>query len=203
MLLPEVFVVVPTLDPVTALKNTQGAMLSSGMFTSVNIVHDKLGEGFTRTVNRGLRALPAHADWVCILNDDIEPMTENWMYRLYKELVDEPSFGLAGPSGPCRTPPQNSGLPGAPYGVKVCSHLAFFCVLIKRDVFDEVGWLDEDLQHYGSDNILSWAAEIAGFKSIWVRHVYVLHEVSVPLEPWFSQDRKMLKRKIGELRRQK
>lgn len=195
----KVYVVVPTLDHDAAFRNTALALRSAGMDTKVSVVHDKVGVGFTKTVNAGLSQMPDWVRWVCILNDDVNPMTDDWLYKLYKAIVDEPEYGLAGPSGPCRTPPQNKGIPGAPFGIEEVSHLAFFCTLIRREALEAIGGLlDRDFNHYGSDVHACWKARGAGYKPVWVRHVYVDHEVGDPIEPWATEDRQTLKRKLRE-----
>lgn len=187
-------IVIPTLSPNKAYATGQVAQESAGIYTRLYIVHDTKGLGFTRTVNRGLRKI--QKGHICLLNDDVFPMTDDWLRKMCDAIADTPELGLAGPSGPCRTPPQNTGLPGDPYGIKQVSHLAFFCTLIKRNVIDAIGLLDEDFIHYGSDVDYSWRARKAGIIPSWVRHVYVDHGVGEFLEPWHTQDAAMLKRKL-------
>jgi len=129
--------IVPTLSPKRAHKTAKYAQECAGRSVILHVVHDNKGHGFTRTVNRGLRQ--AKTAYICLLNDDCEPMTDGWLHRLHKGMQVDPRIGFIGPSGPCRTPPQNRGVPGAPYGIIPVSHVAFFCVLIRREVLDEVG----------------------------------------------------------------
>jgi hypothetical protein len=159
----------------------------------VAVVLDERGEGFTRTVNRGLAL--AWGD-VCLLNEDAEPVTEGWLRTLTEEMRrrEELRVWFAGPSGPCRTAPQNGGRVGdqrRPRGVK---HLAGFCLLIKREALDALGGLDERFVHYGSDVELQWRAwREYGARSLWVPGVYCKHELHPPRRTdWYERDNRLL-----------
>ena len=200
ILRPEpITIVVPTLAPGPAEVAVQRNVACAGCSTIVDIVHDTKGEGFTRTVNRGLRR--ANTDYVCILNDDVESYTDDWLAKLRDVIHGMPGLIAAGPSGPCKTTPQNTGIPGAPYGVIPVSHLAFFCVVLKMHVLEEVGFLDEDFTHGGSDVFMCWAARKLGYVPVWARHIYVAHTVHEHRADWHRADQQTLKRKLIELNR--
>lgn len=133
------------------------------------------------------RHLPKDDD-LCILNDDcvVEP---GWLARLWGELEGFPECWFAGPSGACRTPPQNTGVKNDERPPRVVSHLAGFCLVVRREAIQALGPLDEQFRHYGSDVDWQWrAAREYGKKSLWVPGVWVDHELHDPLEPWFTMD---------------
>jgi GT2 family glycosyltransferase len=191
-------IVIPTLNVERATSTAECAEEWADWPAITMIVEDRQQRGFTHTVNRGVSE--ARTNYVCLLNDDVMPMTDGWLRQLRDAIHDRQNWGLVGPSGPCRTHPQKTGLPGAPYGLRVVSHLAFFCVLIKREVFNKVGTLDEDFPHYGSDTEFCWRANHAGYESVWARHVYVDHEVHDQIEPLATRAAELLVMKLRELK---
>ena len=93
-------IIIPTLDLNTAAETARLAMANAGCDVWPNIIVDEQGEGFTRTVNRGLRTLST--PYVCLLNDDAIPITDNWLVLLRDAIDSKPEYGFAGPSGRCR-----------------------------------------------------------------------------------------------------
>lgn len=187
-------IIIPTLHPNDAYETGFLATANAGCDTVLNVVHDTRGDGFTKTVNRGLRTLTT--EYVCLLNDDAVPITENWLVLLKEAINTKPDYGFAGPSGKCRGELQSSGHLGMPFELRTVLFLSFFCTLIRREVFDDVGLLDEDFIHYASDNWLTWIAYKAGWRSVLARHVYVEHEVGETIWPWKIQDKMTLRRKL-------
>lgn len=190
----ECTLIIPTLDLSRAVETMRQAMANAGCDVLPNIIVDGSGEGFTRTVNRGLCTLST--PYVCLLNDDAIPVTDNWLVLLRDAIDSKSEYGFAGPSGRCRGEVQSSGWPGMPFGHRRVLFLSFFCTLIKKQVVDEVGLLDPDFSHYGSDNFYQFQAYKAGWRSVLAQHVYVAHDVGKTIWDWKIHDKAVLKRKL-------
>lgn len=112
-----------------------------------------------------------------------------WLATLWDELESRPDCWFAGPSGACRTAPQCSGSKDDERLPQVVSHVAGFCLVIKREALQALGPLDEAFTHYGSDVDMQWRAQRDhGKRSLWVPGVFVDHGLHDPHEPWYSQD---------------
>lgn len=155
------------------------------------VVVDENGEGFTATVNRGLED---YAGDVCLLNDDAVPLTDDWLAILKREMDRREALNVwfAGPSGPCRTAPQNGGRVGDHRRPRLVSHLAGFCLLIKAEAVEKLGQLDDRFIHYASDvDFQLRARKDFGSRSLWVPGVYVKHELHPPRQLWWDQDQQL------------
>lgn len=194
-----VAIICPSLDVEVAKATLLVAAKTAGVSTELLACHDKDTRGFTRTVNSGLRAaLEMKISHVCILNDDTNPDQVGWIARLVQVLDSHPKYGIAGPSGMCRSEPQKYGKPGMPKGVKAVLpyNMAFFAVVIKREVFDQTGILDERLIHYGSDNDFCLRADKMGWRVVYVQDVYIKHDLGPIQHRWRGLDHKTY-RKLG------
>lgn len=133
---------------------------------------------------------------MCLLNEDAEPVTPSWLRTLTEEMHRREGLRVwfAGPSGPCRTAPQNGGRVGDKRRPRVVGHLAGFCLLIRREALDALGGLDERFVHYGSDVELQWRARREhGARSLWVPGVYCKHELHPPRRmDWHEKDNRLL-----------
>lgn len=161
------------------------------------VVEDQRREGWSRTINEGLRSVEdSLRDDVLLLNEDCVPQTDGWLAVLHKEMYARPEVWFVGPSGPCRTPPQNSGKPGSTVPPQLVTHLAGFCLLIHRDAIASLQRVDEGYRHYGSDVDLQWRARREHKKrSLWVPRVYVHHDLHQPVEPWWTMDQMRLRKR--------
>jgi len=192
-------IVVPTLDRMMGITAMNRAYQLAGLENVRAVVAvDENRSGWTRNVNRYLptnqpTSLPKHPttsqlDDVCILNDDCD-VRIGWLATLWDELEQRKDCWFAGPSGPCRTPPQNTGHPNDERAPMVVSHCAGFCLVIKREAISALGPLDETFRHYGSDVDYQWRAEKDfGKKTLWVPSVWVNHGLHAPHEPWYTMD---------------
>jgi GT2 family glycosyltransferase len=190
-------VVVPTLGVQDGYKN---ALKTAGVSYAPYVVCDDNQEGFTRTVNDGLKmALHLGADHVCILNDDIVAGSRNWLARLTNVLDSTPEVGIVAPGGRCKTYPQCKGTPGLPPKIYSVKQLAFFCAVIRRDVLETVGLLDEGFIHYGSDSDYCLRALKAGYKLGYVQDVYMEHlaHQSTPRPEWKDHDTRLFQQRWG------
>lgn len=168
---PPITLVIPTLDKSRGVATGKLAQLSAGCKTQL-IVVDGPERGFTKTVNEGLRR--ATTGDVCILNDDITRFQHGWLATLRKGLYSRSRYGIAGPSG--RSASESRGGRVGLRGLKVCQQLSFWCVLIRRQVIEEVGLLNEDYVHYCSDNDYCDRVRRRKWKIVWVKSVFLEHK---------------------------
>ena len=164
-------IVIPTLNETLGEKTGRLAKLASA-FPSRVIVVGGPKRGFTLTVNEGLHQLEPNED-VCILNDDVSGFHHGWLATLRRALYSNDKYGIVGPSGKSggisRTGKPNES------GLVVCDQLSFWCVVIKREVIDHIGILDERFIHYASDNEYCIRARRKGWKIVWVKDVFLKH----------------------------
>ena len=193
-------IIIPTLDAdlperIVAQLGEPGVDLDCG----VHVVHDQVEQGFTRTVNEGLRwALDeTDAQHIAIMSDDCKPQTDGWLAALIDALNDDEANGFAAPLMPCRTPGVMGQKPVN--NRKIVEHWAvpYGCVLIRRAVFRDVGLLDPVYAHYCSDTDHQYRSRLFGWRSVVCWHVYVDREVHPPRQPMWSKDQAVLKRRWG------
>ena len=120
--------------------------------------------GFAGATNLGVAN--SCAPFVLLLNSDVIPLASGWLERMRSVLVAHPEIGLLGarlhhPNGAIQhdgmgfqweptwqaylNKHPGAGLPGSPSREKFVKRQAVTaaCVLIRRDVYDAVGGLDE------------------------------------------------------------
>lgn len=168
-----------TLDREVGRATCELAAETAGLPCEIVVAHDEFGEGGTKTANRAWReALTLDPDYLCYVNDDVEPRQRGWLRRLISVLENGPKIGIAAPGGVCGTVPQKNAKPGMPEGVQIVKRLSFFVTVVKRAVLDEIGLLDESFRHFGCDGDYCHRAQEAGWKCVWVRDVYVQHNAT-------------------------
>lgn len=146
--------------------------------------------GFPAAVNQGI--LGSTGKYVVIANNDIV-FTETWLERMISVAESEPEIGIVGPVSN-----EVSGLQkdeNAKYSTIEEMHkyagvlrernkgiyqnfprLAFLCTLIKRDVIDTIGGLDERFSpgNYEDDDFCL-RAQLAGFKTVIAKDIFIHH----------------------------
>lgn len=184
-------IVIPTLDANRAKRTGRMALVSAGCDARLIIVDGPM-RGFTKTVNDGLRQTE-HED-VCILNDDVTWFPYGWLASLQRALYSKPRYGIAGPSGKSASETRNGKLGDT--GLKVVRQLSFWCVLLRREMIDQIGLLDERFIHYCSDNEYCLRALKRGWRCVWVKSVYLEHQHhgSGLRSKWKVRDQRMLAR---------
>ena len=199
-----IVLIIPTLDPKVAEVTGAEALSKAGVDADLIVVHDKKRTGATKQLNIGFKkAFEMGADYIGYLNDDSSQYQEGWLARLIEALEEDSDYMIACPGGPCRSGVQRHCKPGMPKEVVEASRLAWFCVVIKRKLFEEIGFLDEQFSHYAQDGDLSFRAAQKGYKTICVKDVYVHHEVGKPVFPWWREDSQKLRAKWNMKRKKK
>lgn len=186
-------IVIPTLSESLGKDLGKVALATAGCSVPVRVIvaHDEHRQGFTKTANAGMRQARSNED-VCLLNDDISKFQYGWLEILRKVLYSNPRYGLSGPSGPSGAAPMNKGRPGQA-GMQVVKQISFWCVLMKREMLNQLGLLDEAFIHYCSDNWYCLVMRRKGWKCIWAKAVYLHHRKhgSGLQREWRNHDRKI------------
>jgi tetratricopeptide (TPR) repeat protein len=159
--------------------------------------------GYTKAANIGLSV--SRGDYIVLLNSDTI-VTSNWIDKLLECANSDEAIGIVGPLSNCaswQSVPElqdekgnwkNNALPSG-YSleewsqlIEIVSERSFpqvsfvngFCYLIKREVIEAIGLLDE--MHfprgYGEENDFSLRAQAAGFKLAIADQAYVYHAKS-------------------------
>jgi GT2 family glycosyltransferase/glycosyltransferase involved in cell wall biosynthesis len=147
--------------------------------------------GFARAVNEGARR--AQSRFVALLNSDTL-VTDGWLDLLVAALEHDPELGLAGPvTNRCGhdrqrdteallvQPEDANGYAAAirsrvPDVLPEAQRLVFFCVLVRRALWDQLAGLDEA---FGTGNCedddFCLRARFAGYRMAVVRNAFVYH----------------------------
>jgi len=172
----KVVITTATLDPERGRTTLALAEATAGLDCKTIMAVDTKQHGGVKTANHAWReALKFDPDYLIYINDDVKAKQEGWALELIRALRIRADYGIAAPGGRCVTNPQNKAKPGMARGVFVVSSLSFLAVAIKRAVLDKLGVFDERYIHFGCDSDYCKRAQAAGWKCIWVRHVYLVH----------------------------
>lgn len=137
------------------------------------IVHNAENLGFVKAVNQGLAI--SNADYIVIMNNDTMAVPR-WLDCLCDALQAK-AAGMSGPRTDCRD--QWQGLQphfAAHLLLPPRAMLAFFCVMMKREVFEKVGYLDEDFGvGFGDDDNYCARVQDAGYELVLASGVVIPH----------------------------
>lgn len=166
------------------------AFLQETLDLPVRRIRNAENQGYARAVNAGLAR--AEGDLFLILNNDVV-VTPGWLERLTAALEAQSGVGLAGPHAP-----HVSGVQGVDgmsptsipdldrlsreWAIRQAGHvrmvrrLVGFCLLVKREVVDRIGVLDErfGLGNYEDDDYCL-RAQLAGYRLALVGDVLIHH----------------------------
>jgi len=164
--------------------------------------------GWCKALNQGHKHLSSDSDFVLWANNDIV-FEKDWLPKMIAHF--KPGVGAVGPTSNYVTGRQKIyyNLPGE-YEEEVSSLIGFF-LMIRRDVVDMVGEVDERFGIGGSEE---WDYAIRmrkdfGYKCVIARDVYIHHFGSQTLMPYLGNDlgkyneyyratNKLLEEKLGK-----
>ena len=135
----------------TNLEDKEVIIVANGCVDNTKEYVESLGEpfklvwfdnplGFPRTYSEGIVA--SAGDYVILLNNDVVILSRSWIDLLLNPFTDQ-NVGLTGPlkfTFDCG-------------GGVTREAFAFWCVMIKREVFQKIGYLDEIFHPFGSEDI--------------------------------------------------
>jgi len=170
-------------------------------FANNSIMHFILnGEnlGFAAGVNIGIRfALEHGANYIFLLNNDAV-VDKNCVEYLVRKMNDSPSIGITGPrvfyyEDPQRIwhgggyvsriktgviiPEKNKLVEECGTEIREVTFLTGCAMLIRREVFERVGFFEEEFFMYGEDVDFCLRATRAGFKLLYVPRAKVWHKI--------------------------
>jgi glycosyltransferase involved in cell wall biosynthesis len=154
------------------------------------LVRNEENRGYIQAVNQGLRV--STAPYVCLLNNDIV-VTIGWLERMIEFCESHPDAGLVNPQqnhDPGKPMPEDlEGFAASQVSTRggwmELDHCTGGCLLIKREVIEKIGTLDEAYgQGYYEDNDFSRRAQRAGYRCLRLLDTYVWHDI----EGSFKQD---------------
>jgi len=169
-------------------------------FQGIKVVEHKEPFNWARLNNIGAAA--SDGDLLLFLNDDIEVMDGEWLGELVAQ-VSRPNVGAAGamllyPDGRI----QHGGIWLVDHGGGARHHLHFLkpdeeiyqdlqhvvrevsgntgaCLMMRREVFDELEGFDEDLAVVGNDLDMCLRVSRAGYRNLWTPFSRLIHYESI------------------------
>lgn len=174
---------------------------------------------YSKFANRMVQA--TSDEYICLLNDDIEPITPDWLEIMLTYLQNNPGLGMVTPK--LLFPNGTIQYAGCIMDPNIICGIAFYgqqdypeaiwnkptyysavgtaCALMRRDVYREVGGMEEDLVAF-NDIDLSLKVYMAGYRNIVVPAVSLFHHESVTrgqeLE-FMASDQAFMRKKWGRL----
>jgi len=178
--------------------------------SGANVLEMGMNTGFCRAVNRGIRE--ANGDYLAIINNDVE-LDEAWLERLVADLeasgasfaagkllragsvsiIDGSHDEISRAACPWRCGEgRNDGpLWSEPKAISLAS---FTAVLFRREVFSELGLLDEAFESYLEDVDFGLRCAGAGRGGRYVPEATALHRGSATLGAWNPRKVRLLSR---------
>lgn len=169
--------------------------LKEELGNKMKLIMNNSNMGFPYGCNQGIKA--SDGDYIVLLNSDTV-VTEGWLSGLSSVFEKYPEVGIAGPltnntiPGEQMLPQEYNNVGGLELFsgnirernkgqvtmIQYPEYLTGFCMMIKREVIDNIGLLDTD---FGlgtfEDADFCWRAGIHGYKLAVVRDVFIHHQL--------------------------
>jgi GT2 family glycosyltransferase len=154
---------VSTDDSVAYIKKT---------FPSVKIIQNAKNLGCAGSMNVGIRdAMKQGFEWIIILNNDIL-IDPRWLKESITAALTDPKIGLIGFSVPIagvKTPREEFYAAQREYSkveFKDTKAIPGCAIMVKAEVFENIGLFDEEYFIYGEDNDFEFRAGSAGYRIV-------------------------------------
>ena len=168
-------------------------------YPHVKIISLDKNYGFALPVNRGIEA--ASGEFVCLLNNDIE-LDPKWMEAMYEALLKNPEVGSCGPkmlrywererinvlgirvnsNGDVEIIGAGEYDKGQYEEVKYVFGVNAGASMYRRSMFDDIGFFDEAFFASFEDVDLSFRAQLAGYKALYVPQSIAYHMVGATIK---------------------
>lgn len=163
-------------------------------YKELKVIYNDQNVGFPKGINQAIQA--AKGSYILVANNDIM-VTDGWLERMIEVAESDESIGLVGPISNSVSGVQLDN--NAKYStmeemyeyssivkdrnkgkLEAFPRIAFLCTLIKREVIDKIGGLDERFTPGNfEDDDFCLRAQLAGYKTIIVKDVFIHHFGSV------------------------
>jgi len=168
-------------------------------YQEVRIIPLDRNYGFSAAVNRGIEA--TNKEFISLLNNDIE-LNPKWLEELHQALVEHPEVGACGPklmrylernrinvlgirmnsNGEVEIIGGGEVDRGQYEDMRYVFGVSAGAALYRRRMFEEIGFFDETFFASFEDVDLSFRAQLAGYKSLYVPKAIGYHMVGVTIK---------------------
>ncbi len=160
---------------------------SKSKFNCILITHDR-SYGWCRSINDGIKL--SEGNFIAFVNNDIA-FTPDWSERMIKHFNENEKLGLVGPKTNYIASDQHVTKVGNKTGLIYKECLIFFCVIVRKEVIDQIGGLDERFDPGGQDDVdFCLRAKYYGWKIGIAGNVFVFHYGSATFREEFDYDTK-------------
>lgn len=168
----------------------------------VSVIYNQDNLGFSGGNNVGIKeALKKDSDYILLLNNDTT-VEKDFLKKMIEVGENDFEAGILGSKIYFYNQPNKIWFAGgviAPFKIKgyhlglnekdkgqyeetdLVDYITGCCMLIKREVIDTIGYLDEDYFLYYEDSDYCWRARKAGFKCLMAPQAKIYHKCSVGL----------------------
>lgn len=179
----------------TDLSNVEVIIVANGCVDNTKEYVESLGDpfkliwieeayGYTKSTNVGIRA--ATGEYVILLNNDTQilPSAKNeWLSILERPFLEKQMMGM---TGPLELFDRYANMPV----------LIFFCVMIRRELFDKIGLLNEVFSPGGGEDIdFTGRIRRAGYEAVCIDETVYNGHTNVGFYPMWHKDN----RTFGEI----
>lgn len=164
----------------------------ASFYPEVKLIRLDVNQGFAAAVNKGIHR--ANGSYIALLNNDTRP-TPQWLFELVKTLDEKPSVGFCSSKmlfadrpnvinsigiGFTRAGTAFDVGEGEEDGEKFSQSRPIFgacagAAMYRRELFEDIGLLDEDFFMWYEDVDLSFRAQLAGYTCQYVPTAVVFH----------------------------
>lgn len=177
-----------------------------GRDIDVRLIRNNENAGFVRAVNQGMKM--SDAPYICVFNNDTIP-APGWLERMVDFAAGHNDVGLINPvcGGHGNRPIDEYARELAANRGKYMemNQCQGFCMLVKRDLINKIGYLDEAFGIGGYDDTdYSMRAHHAGYRSVAIHDAYVYHRIHASFdkagnrEEWVRRNQRIYYRKWGK-----
>lgn len=156
--------------------------------TEILLIRNEKNAGFVKAINQGMKA--SDAPYVCLLSNDIL-LGDNWLAEMIAVAESNAQIGIVNPSSNTlgqilkedSVDSYAKSLKDFKGQWQELGRCEGFCMLIKREVIDKIGFLDEIFSPYFfEESDFCRRTQEAGFKCVRAKATYVYHEGSATLK---------------------
>lgn len=158
--------------------------------SAFRVIRNAENESYSRACNQGIEV--ASGEYIVIMNNDIV-VTDGWLGKMLTAM-ERTGAGIVGPMADCvagaqhinfayKDPAQLAEFAHRVYYAELSKTIETqavvgFCMLIKRDVFDQIGEFDEQFINGYEESDFCLRAGDAGFKVVIARDTFIHHKGS-------------------------